>query len=463
MSRNESKMRGRLTVVTQFPVTDLRPLSTDRRGLLPSPSWPDPVPGREFIRGIGQVTPRLRGGIDEALGERAYVPAARMIRFTDLNRRASVIYRRYYSTAVAGRLEVAVQTPFVGDLDSVLQHLLNTRVYIPGSKNSIAFMDCGIRLPAMLVERTSSQAARREARGAIVAGRPAISLEMYNWFNDGSCVLGHRTLPLNQNIPTWVAIMGDSDWGFARQARGRVWNIHMRLEALRGILRAYAEDDSGLDRERLWNYLSEEVADLTRLRSFGVRNHDQVAAFGIGYTPLATTDVLEKLFEEVLLRSRGLERRLRIFFERMRPLTMVQQVGIERMGVTVQIDQSQSVSGSNVGAVIGHGSAVSDSQFQGSGIQQGDSHRWEAFINGISMAELADELAGLKEALRPRAELPADFERLADVSRAALAAKEGDSNGVLEGLRKAGAWALAAAKDIGTSLAQKAIESALGL
>ncbi len=59
-----------MIAILQFSLTDIRKFTEKSNALLPKPFWLSPTPFREFIRGIGPVIPRYRGGMDNWINEK---------------------------------------------------------------------------------------------------------------------------------------------------------------------------------------------------------------------------------------------------------------------------------------------------------------------------------------------------------------------------------------------------------
>lgn len=81
----------------------------------------------------------------------------------------------------------------------------------------------------------------------------------------------------------------------------------------------------------------------------------------------------------------------------------------------------------------------------------------------VNLESLATELDALRKAMRRMAEEPAEDMSVAEIGQAAEAARDGDEGRVIQHLRSAGRWALDAASTVGTSLAEAALKSALGM
>jgi hypothetical protein len=109
-------------VTMQLPVVDVRPLVAGNTYRDPRPNWP--VPTRRFsrrspdhhrsdyVRGLGAVRPRLRGGVAPWLSESSYVDVRNCVRvgtpdrFDSGQASAKVAYRNFYTDGIVGRLEV---------------------------------------------------------------------------------------------------------------------------------------------------------------------------------------------------------------------------------------------------------------------------------------------------------------------------------------------------------------------
>jgi hypothetical protein len=67
-------------VTVCLPLCDMRPI-LQTATLERSPPWPEPVPGRHFVRMFGGVRDRVRGGIAGWTGEERYCDASKALRF----------------------------------------------------------------------------------------------------------------------------------------------------------------------------------------------------------------------------------------------------------------------------------------------------------------------------------------------------------------------------------------------
>ena len=106
-------------VAVQFPFSDTRRFLSAETNRLLVPRWPLANPGSEFVRSFGQVRRRIRGGVENWLGEEIYCAANRALHFDPpLSRqrwdtpaaslKPTCIFRRFFSDGlVVSRLELA--------------------------------------------------------------------------------------------------------------------------------------------------------------------------------------------------------------------------------------------------------------------------------------------------------------------------------------------------------------------
>lgn len=455
-----------LTVAVQLPMTDTRLMAASTTGRLTAPSWPDPLDGIEFVRGVGIVQARGRGGIEDTIGERSFVDARPLLRIHHPPATPfRLIYRRLYSTGVGMRLEVAAryEVPDYSEaiVGMVTDSFLALRVRLPSGQLSL-LENSGPRLAEAMTDRTTSSSwTPQQPTLGISAGLPAVFVEART--SDQTRLTGLRFQRLHRAIPAWLSwLHPDEDWTLVRQQRGRVWNLHMRLEALRAVFRGWQDHRHLFDREALCEYLAKETHDLSKLRAYGLSDQPRVIAFNRGFGELAPDDVLSDLRKELLQRGAEFERQLNVFLERTRPRA-VPETQINIGSIFKVNDKSQHISNSTVGVAAAGNAHVQAGNIQGSGQQNVAGGGWEAFEKSVDLPKLAAELEQLKQELRVKADDPSQFEAVAEIAHAEAAAKEGDSSKLREHLGKAGKWALEIAKGVGIATAAAALKSALGL
>lgn len=89
--------------------------------------------------------------------------------------------------------------------------------------------------------------------------------------------------------------------------------------------------------------------------------------------------------------------------------------------------------------------------------------QWTQAASDLDLPALASELALLRAALRKEAQDIEHDQALASVASAEAAAKQSDGPATLKHLKSAGKWAFDVATKIGTTVAAKAIQNAIGI
>ena len=88
---------------------------------------------------------------------------------------------------------------------------------------------------------------------------------------------------------------------------------------------------------------------------------------------------------------------------------------------------------------------------------------WQQSAAGIDLSALAIELSTLRASMRQQANEIEHDQAIANIAEAEVAAKRQDGATALKYLKSAGKWAFDIATKIGTSVAAKAIQTALGV
>src|SRR3954453_11510330 len=138
-----------MLIALQFPLADARCFLDTETHRLKTPAWPIPELYREFVRGFGGVSKRVRGGLEEWQGEGVYCDAARAIRFQiapgkppegarTLSGTSRVAFRRFlYDGNSVGRFEAGIaersragnQSSEGSDYTELLRAVLNLTIH----------------------------------------------------------------------------------------------------------------------------------------------------------------------------------------------------------------------------------------------------------------------------------------------------------------------------------------------
>jgi hypothetical protein len=298
-----------MLIAFQFPFADARPFLNEETHRLAAPDWPDAEAGQEFVRSIGSVRPRLRGGERIWAGEGVYCDAARLLRFPPrLSSRqlapstgGSVLacqFRRLFSDGAAVvRVELGLtrrahpattqgtRLPPL-DSDGCLQFLLGcaaTPVIVPSGNHAPASLpllqaDQGLRRQLL----RSSTAREKEKPPFqppvwwLTPGRPLILVQYWprevvslpsltrrvETDNVAPLDLSHMGL-LSQNrlVTVWfLGLRPDADRDVLRRLRIHLFRLHAERECLRHVLKHIKADRITVERgseasERLQHYL----------------------------------------------------------------------------------------------------------------------------------------------------------------------------------------------------------------
>ncbi len=173
----------------QIPLADLRPFlgdadGNDPTGKLPVPNWGIPDLKREFVRGFGPLSKRLRGGIQDWQGESVFCKASRAVRLVSSREAPGrCIFRRFmHNGPVVSRFELGYLLPALIGVKAALQTVLSMPVSVPAGKRGVRFSElgaCGSRLAAHYLASTTQRTPGSEVPGKswVVDGEPMLLLE----------------------------------------------------------------------------------------------------------------------------------------------------------------------------------------------------------------------------------------------------------------------------------------------
>ena len=142
-----------MLIIIQLPIFDFRRFS-ETSHFLKVPLWPSPIEG-EFVRNVGKVTYRKRGGLNNWIGEFKICTARKSIRFVDspIKKISSIgknkpllikpAFRRFYFDGLAtGKYELGFSLKSkegiqlkLSDIKKSVRELLNCKVAIPVVKH----------------------------------------------------------------------------------------------------------------------------------------------------------------------------------------------------------------------------------------------------------------------------------------------------------------------------------------
>lgn len=265
------------------PVADFRPLLTAASmSRLGRPNWPGANPEQDFVRSLGLVRLRRRGGVEDWAGEDKYADASLALRLPDQLRllplvggplvaHASRVLRRFYSAGVVCRFETGMRLRLLegppGDATDTVR-LIAACVTIPARVRNGAQAAPLVATGKALA--THYLAASTNRKVAVVsqpwwaaAGSPAIMIEFdgqdglalppharaVSTPGIGSEPLHHAWLQLaGQRCSTWL-LRSDTGANLTelRKLRIHLLRLHTERECLRLLLQAVSDGHIKLD------------------------------------------------------------------------------------------------------------------------------------------------------------------------------------------------------------------------
>ena len=303
----------------QFPIVDLRSFAPQRELRLPVPGWPRPLVNEEFVRSVGQIRQRRRGGLEGWVGDEFYCDARRAIKL-DLSksRDLRIAFRRFYfDGAIVGRFEIGLaleestREPSSVDLVALVRRILNLEAQIrsPG-RPSKRFRLIAIAKPlARLYASASSKhrgwlAARLRSRSydhLVIGGNPSlfietspIDLDQVNMpcgaiqsSAESNFRVFHWTTEIDGTpLPVWITEPPQClETSSARKLRVYLIRLHAEHQAFLRILKAVR---TGMVRPRVGTVSSEALQQyLNKSTRFFLRSKEAIKKISSGDDVLA--------------------------------------------------------------------------------------------------------------------------------------------------------------------------------
>lgn len=304
-----------------MPFADLR-LAFDDPARLPRP-WPYPIPGEDFLRGVGVITSRRLGGSPVWPGEDAYVRFGRLLQLDPVPGNQT-IYVRCFGTTAGYRIDIGevARRPSGNRLRGITEDVviaLQRPLRVKG-RAARRLVDSNRLIAAELEERS-------QRHGTTVYGRvrPGELLVMVEDVVEGlaeatvsldDIVVAHRSISvLRLCRPATQWGWADSDRRLVRQFRLAWWRAHTEIESLRAVHRAWRAGE--LANSAAVRDLLDELADgLSRWRRYGVRQIDAIA-WRDAHDPTRLNELAD-LTEMLVAESKGLARKIGTVVDRAR-------------------------------------------------------------------------------------------------------------------------------------------------
>jgi hypothetical protein len=474
-------------VSVQFPLADLRPF-LEQTGRLDSPPWPLAEPARHFVRSLGGVRSRRRGGVSEWVGEDVYCNVRKgvqlAVRPAYLKQHGlRLLWRRMYATGglrwsgVVARFDIGFGCRLPASMSEqslaiAARNLAEQCLHLPASVLSAkpaALGLCGPRIARhLLASTTAHDRVAAPPSWWLQAGRPLVLVETPSMeLRDPNVIAVQHleTVRLNDSrLPLWILqYQPGVSFGTLRKLRIHLWRIHQEREVLGRVLAACIQGRiDPLESRALRDYLAEQSRWLGKQKTEGFPQRD-LLDYAYQLDSLVHRDDVHKLKSIMNDLGPGLMHSVMSLTTPSQPVlvhhdnrTIVYQIGGTM--VTAGGQNVEASGGSNIGNVVG--GDVDNSNLTSS---QNVSDSWKSFTGSHDLQALAEELETLRSGLAQQATKPEHYSALAEVASAQIAASKGDAEGTRTALGKVGTWVFSTATALGVAVAAAAIKAATGL
>lgn len=488
----------------QYPIADIRPILPDEGGRLGRPTWPSAQVQCDFVRSFGGVQKRNRGGLPGWVGEGVHCAALKSLRFCDSqpwsiranelgincplqNIPVRIAYRRLYADGlVLVKAEVGFSIPdsLLRDAHShpgflIAEHLLSAKLNIRvGSdpRHQITIAHAGKRLAEAYGRATTGlldQPVSPEdfyKTWWVTPGRPILFWEggplgeskipsrcrIVPVDDIFSGILGHAEILTEfSRLPMWFlsipsSLLKGQTYKRVRAMRICLLRLHAECECLRIVLQKISTNRVPVEPRSVRSDTLQHYIRTTIQRINGLTKE----ADGFSETELAeiARNAIHHINpterEEILGTLRNLDVRKHIF-DKVEEFISTQFV-IQKLELNMN---TYNVKDSKVG-IIGEGAKSDNISFH------------EVAEKNVDMGvpeELVHELKKLRATLETRATTPREIIAANIIKAAEEAAVAKDKGMIKDILAKTGKWTADVAKEIGTSLVTKLIESSIGL
>ncbi|GAB3360659.1 hypothetical protein GCM10027360_22700 [Amycolatopsis echigonensis] len=291
-------------VTVQLPVVDVRPLVAGNTYRDARPNWPVPAHRfsrrsrdhyrSDYVRGLGAVRPRLRGGVAPWLSESTYVDVRNRVRvgtperFAPDQASAKVAYRNFYTDGIVGRLEVCFAFKGWDDRRTGLMSRYATQAptWLRGLRDhAVPLVDFGPRFADHLLAATTVGDPMStgsllgeellvwwEMREWVVrAGEPAVIAETPGTAEGASLAQTWR-ITKGTRLASWTLNRGGADPEEMRRLKTHVSRLHAGFLAAETVLGLCVNGKLDPDHPPVERFLASTLDALLRPRRHGFGN-----------------------------------------------------------------------------------------------------------------------------------------------------------------------------------------------
>jgi hypothetical protein len=470
-----------MVIFIQHTITDLRPFTEESGGLLPIPSWPIPNANREFVKGAGLITERLKKGLDNWIGENTICKINKGIRITDkiVNKKSTykLVGKHQFSTEnfVLSKFEfifacksVKYEGVYWNRLEPLIKDILNveTKIKIGPNREVITTLNQigGPLKKYHLFNSTYQSVLNPDVHLTYLYNcTPQIYVSVdrngdfygpYNQFTPtflscftrktlSECRL-YTALKTIGGIPVrlWIHSIRneDSPLSFNRKLRISILRLHSEYECLKNVLTAIRKNlilinGRSKSSDNLQSYLNNTIKTILKEEK-NIKEYSE-------------RDFLETFKNMFFQFKPGELEFLRNKIQSFNFRPQIEGKTINYIETLITMNENYNISNSQVGAVGSHAHSDNNS------FQQID----HQFSDSFDYLKLEKELTLLKETMKLKAKTSEDFEAVQHVAKAEELAIEHDGSNALKYLKAAGKWAFDTATKVGVNLVCELLKS----
>ncbi len=467
-----------MLLTIQYPLADARGFAAGETPRLDSPNWPSPLPGKHFVRFVGVVDKRPRGGLI-GWGEDIFCSANRGIHFGDAAfrngealRKRGVFRRFYFDGLAVARFELGIAVsgdPSIeldgAETQALIESFLTTALSVNDARGKrtttrLADADEALRLLYYRATTKKNLVEQHPSPGwSVSSGQPILFVEhledeivelpypvragpqLREKF--GISIELRRVIFRKRTIPAWVMTLREGfDRGAARHLRLSLLRLHAEYECLGFVfdnLRPTRIPVDG-DTKKLEQYLTEAYSRVKRSESTARKLAGQdrlLADMALGTSDAIVPGERDRILSQIDQTTTSLHART---------IAIIQK---KEATVTIMNDfRNANIGGLNTGPGT---------------INQGVNNFQPTYLDGVDLAALGAELRTLKEHVATKPDGPEKVAAIAALSEAEAGAAQNDKQKIWTALGKAGKWLLDAARDVAVPIAAHAIGVAIGV
>jgi urease gamma subunit len=482
-----------MIIFYQIPIVDFRLFIDEHSGKLPSPFWPTPEVGKEFVRSFGSIKQRGKGGIKGWMLEDKLCAAKKAIRILDIppfkesvkseQIKLKCVARLFYFDGLAvGKFEIVFLTNRIlktinhSAIHSLIDHILKipVKIHFPYGKpikinlsslakhiaklylvsssytkdvQNVKNKDWVISgLPLMLFEFSPKEKPRFPYKIKKISLTQKLNMDI--WHEHYSGKRGYLRLWFLKRKPGFWFLNSD-----ARTLRLYLMRLNAEHESLTAVLKKIEANEITLNEDtkassNLQDYINEATRRInqTDLKTSKLCECDEIAK--IAYKSL--DQISEGRRDTLLKKSKALIENIDIYNKLenfVNNITIIE-------GDYMEGDKIKVKKVKDVGALaVGKKAHIHDVDF---------TKIWNECEKDVNLKNLTSELTTLLEGLKNISYKEEHYHDMASVASAVTAAKDRDGTNVLKKLSSVGKWVLESAEKIGLNLAAEVIKKSLG-